>query len=110
MIARIWHGYTTLSNADAYEALLREEIFKGIINKNIAGFIRIQLLRRTLAEEVEFITLMHFDHLQAVKDFAGPDYEKAVVPEAAQKLLKRYDAQSQHYQVMNTLQGEATIR
>lgn len=32
MISRIWHGYTSLDNADKYEALLKEEIFIGIRN------------------------------------------------------------------------------
>lgn len=45
MIARIWYGYTTPDNADAYEALLKTEIFPGIVARNIAGFRRIELLR-----------------------------------------------------------------
>ena len=45
MIARIWYGYTTPENADAYEALLRIEIFPGILARKVAGFRRIELLR-----------------------------------------------------------------
>ena len=45
MIARIWFGWTTPENADAYEALLKTEIFPGILARNIAGFLRIELLR-----------------------------------------------------------------
>ena len=65
----------------------------------IPGFRNIQLLRRPLQEEVEFITIIWFDSLDAVKQFAGPDYEKAVVLEKARSLLKRYDQTSQHYEV-----------
>ena len=101
MISRIWHGYTTFENADAYENLLKEEIFVGIINRNINGFIDINLLRRNLDKEVEFITIMWFDSIESVKEFAGKDYETAVVPTSAQKVLSRYDKQSQHYEVKN---------
>ena len=99
MISRIWHGYTTPTNADAYETLLREEIFIWIAGKNIPGYHGIQLYRREMGEEVEFITLMWFDSLNDVRQFAGEDYEVAVVLPQAQALLKRYDARSQHYEV-----------
>ena len=79
MIGRIWHGWTTHANADAYESLLREEIFTGIAGKDIAGYQGIQLLRRPLENEVEFVTIMWFDDLDAVRQFAGDKYETAVV-------------------------------
>lgn len=97
MILRIWHGWTAPANADAYEHLLKEEILVGIGDRNIPGFHGIQLLRRDLGTEVEFVTIMRFDSLDAVREFAGPDHERAVVPPAAQKLLARYDARSAHY-------------
>jgi heme-degrading monooxygenase HmoA len=105
MIVRIWHGWTAPANADAYEHLLREEILAGIEAREIAGFHGIQLLRRDVGgegdegEEVEFVTIMRFDDLAAVAAFAGPDYEQAVVPPAAQKLLARFDARSAHYEL-----------
>lgn len=100
MISRIWHGYTTFENADSYENLLREEIFVGIKNRNINGFRSIQLLRRQLKNETEFITIMLFDSLGSVIEFAGQDYEIAVVPSKAQEILSHYDNKSQHYEVL----------
>jgi heme-degrading monooxygenase HmoA len=99
MIARIWHGWTTPENADEYEALLTEEVFVGIKSRNISGFRQIQLLRRSLATEVEFVTIMHFDSIASVREFAGDDYEVAVVPPRARVLLAHFDATSQHYDV-----------
>lgn len=99
MISRIWHGYTTPENANAYENLLRDEIFVGIEKRNIPGFRGIQLFRRPLGEEVEFVTVMWFDSLEAVKAFAGEDYEVAVVPPKARAILKRFDERSQHYEI-----------
>ena len=99
MISRIWHGWTTSQNADPYENLLREEIFTAIQGRQLPGFQGIQLFRRDLGEEVEFITVMWFDDVQAVRNFAGEDYEVAVVPPRARELLARFDARSQHYEV-----------
>lgn len=99
MISRIWHGYTTPEDADAYEALLQGEIFVGIEGRDIPGFRGIQLFRRHLGEEVEFVTVMWFDSLDAVKAFAGDDHEAAVVPAKARPLLSRFDPRSQHYEV-----------
>lgn len=99
MIGRIWHGWTTVENADAYESLLKTEIFEGIRNRKIAGYNGIQLFRRALENEVEFITIMWFDSLDAVREFAGEDYEAAVVPPKARAVLSRFDERSQHYQI-----------
>jgi heme-degrading monooxygenase HmoA len=99
MISRIWHGYTAFENADSYERLLREEIFTGIKGRNIKGYKGIQLLRRNMEHEIEFITIMWFDSIDSVIEFAGKDYENAVVPEKAQRILTRYDNKSQHYDV-----------
>jgi heme-degrading monooxygenase HmoA len=83
IISRIWHGWTAPENADAYEALLKGEICVGIGNRQIAGYQGIHLFRRDLGDEVEFVTVMWFDSLDAVRTFAGADYEVAVVtPEA----------------------------
>jgi hypothetical protein len=99
MIARIWHGWTSPSKADAYETLLKNEIFIGIQGRQISGYKGIQLFRRAAGDEVEFVTLMWFDGIDAVRTFAGQDYEVAVVPPKARALLSRFDARSQHYEV-----------
>ena len=71
MIARIWHGWTTPDSADVYEALLKTEIFPGIAAREVAGYRGIQLGRRPLDDEVEFVTIMWFDSWEAVKAFAA---------------------------------------
>jgi antibiotic biosynthesis monooxygenase (ABM) superfamily enzyme len=97
MILRVWHGYTAPENADAYETLLKSEILDGIERKQIPGFRGIELFRRPLGDEVEFVTMMRFDGIENVKAFTGEDYEAAYVPDAARKVLKRFDERSQHY-------------
>jgi heme-degrading monooxygenase HmoA len=106
MISRIWHGWTTLGNADKYEALLKEEIFVGIQNRYIRGFRSIQLLRREVGEEMEFVTIMLFDSLDAVREFAGEDYEAAFVPDKAREVLSRFDERSQHYEIRTKMEAK----
>ena len=100
MIVRIWHGWTAPGDADKYEALLKDEIFVGIQNRRIHGFRHIQLLRREVGGEVEFVTIMLFDSLEAVRRFAGEDYEAAVIPDKAKAVLLRFDERSQHYEII----------
>jgi len=103
MISRIWHGVTTLENADIYENLLKTEIFPTIASKNVSGYRGIQLFRRPLSNEVEFITIMQFDSLEAVKKFAGEEYEKSYVPDKARNVLSRHDESSQHYEIKENI-------
>ena len=105
MVGRIWHGWTTLKNADKYEKLLKEEIFPGIAAKNVSGYKEIQLFRRSINnDEVEFITIMWFDSWDAVKQFAGENYQKAYVPPNAREILVRFDEYSQHYEIRECLE------
>lgn len=103
MIVRTWRGWTAPDNADAYERLLKSEVFKGIAAKSMAGYQRIELLRRDLGDEVEFMTIMRFASLNDVKQFVGEDYEQAYVPAEARKILKRFDAHSQHYDLRESI-------
>ena len=100
MIARIWHGWTTRENAEAYEKLLRGEILLDIARRNMPGYKGAELLVREAGDEAEFITLLRFDTLDAVKIFAGEDYEMPVIPPDAKKLLKRFSERSRHYKIV----------
>lgn len=104
MIARIWHGYTSIENADAYETLLKEEVFISIEQKLTAGYRGIQLLRRTLDNEVEFTTIMWFAGMEAVKRFAGENYQIAQVPPKARAILSRFDETAIHCEMRHSLE------
>ncbi len=101
-VKRIWHGWTVPENADAYEDLLRTFVFPSIEAKKVAGYRSIELFRRRDGDEVEFITVMTFDDIDAVKAFVGEDYETVYVPERARAILKRFDLRSQHYELIET--------
>ena len=101
MISRIWHGWTTPENADKYESLLRADVLPGI--HRIRGYTGAYLMKRDAANnEVEFVTITQFTDISAVIEFAGSDYERAVIAPGAGKLLSHYDVRSAHYQTLLT--------
>jgi heme-degrading monooxygenase HmoA len=98
VIARIWHGWTTRENADAYEEFLRTKMFPSI--HEVDGFGGADLLRREDGDEVAFVTITRFQSLDAVRQFAGDDYEVAVIEPEARALLTRFDKRSEHYEIV----------
>jgi len=98
MILRLWRGWTTPEQADRYEELIGTAIFPGILARSIVGLEKLELFRRPLVAEVEFMTLMRFKSWDAIKAFAGPDWEVSVVPPAARAALSRFDEKATHYE------------
>ena len=101
MICRLWRGWTTPENADAYERVVRGEVIPGIEARKIPGFRHIDLMRRDLGDEVEFQTLMWFDSLDSIMAFMGEDYAVSHVPPQAQAVLKRFDERAAHFEVID---------
>lgn len=99
MIARIWHGWTKRADANAYEEMLRDEIFPSFRARNIRGYRGAELFINEGADEVEFVTLLRFDSMDAVREFAGADAGKPVIYSKAEALLTRMDERSRHYRV-----------
>ena len=98
MIARIWHGWTKRTNAKAYEETLRDEIFPSIAARKIEGYRGAELFIRDDGDEVEFVTLLRFDSMEAVTKFAGPNASKPVIFPKAEALITRME-QARHYRV-----------
>jgi antibiotic biosynthesis monooxygenase (ABM) superfamily enzyme len=99
MIARIWHGWTKPENAKAYEEMLRDEIFPSIAVRKIKGYRGAELFIHADGDEIEFVTLLRFDSMNAVKEFAGADEAKPVIYPKAEALLTRMDERSRHYRI-----------
>ena len=97
MIARVWRGWTTRENADPYQELLGTTVLPGI--DRVRGFRGAELLRRDVGDEVEFMTVTRFDSLDAVREFAGDDYEQAVISDEAHRLLARFDERVALYEI-----------
>jgi heme-degrading monooxygenase HmoA len=99
MIARIWHGWTKPADAKTYEDMLRNEIFPGINERKIKGYRGAELFIHETEAEVEFVTLLRFDSMEAVKEFAGEDETKPVIYPGVESLLTRMDERSRHYRI-----------
>ena len=100
MIGRVWHGWTKRENSDSYEELVRTEVLPRLYR--IQGYKGAYFFREEGQDETEFVTLTFFENMQAVRRFAGDDYETAIVPPEARKLLSRFDPKSRHYEVLSS--------
>ncbi len=107
MILRFWRGWTTPENADRYEELIAMAIFPGILARTIPGLEGLELFRRAVEAEVEFMTLTRFASWEAVKTFAGPNWEVSVVPSAARAVLARFEERATHYEQRVREEAEA---
>lgn len=101
MICRYWRGWTTRDQTDAYQRLLEGEIMPSITARRISGMRKYELMRRDHDDEVEFATLIWFDDFQSIKGFVGADIERANLPDAALKILKRWDDRVTHYEIFD---------
>ena len=100
MIARLWRGWTSIENADAYEKLLREQVLPGL--REIDGYRGGYILRQEGHDEVEFVVMNLFESLEAVQAFAGPDYTVPVFEPEARNLLSKVEPLAHHYEVRTT--------
>ena len=100
MIARLWRGWARREDAEAYQSHLVPELLPGL--SKAKGFLGSHLLRRQVGDEVEFVTIIFWESLDAVRSLAGPNYQQAVIPEERRKFLKRFDAEASHYQVVSS--------
>ena len=96
MITRMWRGWSRSDQADRYERHYRSEVVATL--RQVPGFRGARLLRRTIGEETEFLSLTLFDDLNAIRSFAGSDYETAVVAGEARSMLIRFDERVCHYE------------
>ncbi|MGB5167243.1 MAG: antibiotic biosynthesis monooxygenase [Acidimicrobiia bacterium] len=103
-VARIWHGWTTVDNADAYQSIVEGEVFPAIFERRISGLQSAQLMRAddVVDGEVEFTTIIWFESLDSVKNFMGEDYRRAHMPENARAVLKRFDAEAKHFHIFGS--------
>ena len=98
MIARLWHGFTTCENASKYEAMLKPDVLPGL--DRVTGYKGSYLLRRDHGNEIEFVTVMLWESIDALRAVAGDNYEVAIVPEERRRVLSRWDERAQHYEVV----------
>ena len=101
MIARIWHGWAPPATADDYQRHYQGEVGENL--RAVSGFRGAQLLRHEDGREVMFTSITFFTSLDAVRGFAGDDYERAVVEDTARRALSHWDERVAHHEVVAEL-------
>jgi heme-degrading monooxygenase HmoA len=97
LIARIWHGTTEAAKADAYFEFLKQRAVPDY--QKTRGNRGVFLFRRLEGNEAHFLTLTHWDSLEAIEAFAGADIAKAkYYPEDADFLLE-FEPTVEHYEL-----------
>jgi heme-degrading monooxygenase HmoA len=99
MISRHWTGLAKADCADAYVEHLQRDTFPAI--RRLAGFKTASILRRPVAEGVEFLIVTNWASLDAIRAFAGDNVETAVVPDAVQRMMVRYDHTVRHFEIVD---------
>ena len=99
MISRHWRGVAKSDRADDYIAHLRGATLPELAR--IEGFISASILKRPIENGVEFLIVTQWDSLEAIERFAGPQLERAVVPDEVQGMMKEFDQQVRHYEVVD---------
>ena len=100
MIARHWRGVAKPECAADYIEHLHAETFPAI--RRLPGFVNAAILRRPIAEGVEFLIVTQWTSLESIRAFAGDDIEAAVVPEIVQGMMLDYDRVVRHFEVVGS--------
>ncbi len=110
MIARLWSAYSTSTRAPAYADHLQSHVLPAL--RQVDGYAGADLLQRATGEGVEIIVITWWRSPEAIRGFAGPDAEQAVVADAAAALLTRFDRRVRHYDLIveDVAGGRSTSR
>ncbi len=100
MLARLWHGITLASKADEYVAYLNKT---GVEDYQATeGNLGVQLLRRIEGEQAHFLIITFWESVEAIKKFAGEEYEKARYYPEDQNFLLEFEEKVIHYEVVSS--------
>ena len=98
MIIRAWCGRASRARSDAYPKHFRMVVVPEL--RTVPGFLDAQLCQRAEDDKVEFLVLTRWQSMEAVRGFAGPTVDKAVVEPGAVAALDDFDDTVRHYEVL----------
>src|SRR5688572_24566475 len=97
MIARMWHGVTEAAKADDYLEYLMKTGIPGY--RSTKGNLEAYVLRRIENDKAHFWTLSFWESLEAIKTFAGEDYERARYYPEDKEFLLEFEPTVQHFEL-----------
>lgn len=98
MIARMWHGRTSLAKADEYMQFLVKRAVSDY--KSTAGNRSVRILRRNGEEAAHFYILTTWDSREAIEGFAGKDIEAAKYYPEDKEFLLEFEPRVQHFEIL----------
>lgn len=98
MIARVWHGRTLTARADDFEKYLGASGVKKMLATD--GNHGVEVLRRTDGAQTDFVVISYWESIEAVKRFAGPDYQRAVILPRDSEYLIEVEPGVVHYELV----------
>ncbi len=101
MIARIWHGKTAASHLEAYSDLLTRLAVPDY--RSTEGFRGLTFLRRVEGDEAHFDLITYWEDINAIRNFAGEDLEKAKYYPEDKEFLLEFEEKVRHYEVFASL-------
>lgn len=97
MIARIWHGITQAKDYEAYAAFMKAKAIPDY--EKTAGFIKLTFLRRIEGNIAHFKLITYWESIDAIKNFAGDDYEIAKYYPQDKNYLLEFEKKVTHFEV-----------
>lgn len=103
-ISRHWRGVPKAGQADNYIRYFMSETFPKL--SKIPGFLRASILTQSTSSGAEFLIVSEWESLDAIRQFAGDDPERAVIPDVVAAMMDSYDVRAVHYDVVETYAPE----
>lgn len=100
MIARMWHGRTPLSKANAYADLMNRLAIPDY--RAIPGNLAVHILRRNEGDVTHFITFTLWESLAAIEQFAGSPVDQAKYYPEDHEFLLEFEPKVTHWEVSGT--------
>lgn len=97
-VLRLWKGRATAAQAPKYLLHVKETVLPTL--ESIPGHRGAYLLRRSVESGIEYVVLTLWASMDAVRRFAGPAPEKAVVEPTARAVLSEFDPTVTHYEIV----------
>jgi heme-degrading monooxygenase HmoA len=97
-IARIWRGRTLAAKADEYQSYLDKTGISRV--RETPGNLGVTVLRRNDGAKTEFLVLSIWESVEAIKKFAGEDYQKAVILPRDREYLLEVEPNVLHYEIL----------
>lgn len=100
MIARIWHGKTSLENYQLYTDFLIEKAIPDY--EGTPGFVKSMFLRSIVEQEGHFTLITVWENLSVVRNFAGEDFDKAKYYKEDDDFLLEFEEKVRHFEIFAT--------